>query len=346
MLKAVLIKSHERFQSFRQKLHEYDILCTIVDFSDPAWIDHDFSTYDFLIYYPSFEFSSNYPQTLYRVHDNIPFIQSQYPNLIIYPDPAIIWYYNDKYRQFLFLQKQDFPIPATIPLTSEDAVERAVSELGFPMVVKNRHGAGGDFVFLAKDSKELYRYYYVSHFNFMYASILKYFYSILRQRVFYYHLIKAKRMTYPFLTPPLLAQKFLEIDRDLKTVVGDDRVIEGHWRFQASKEQWKVNIDGGGIGQWSKIPDRAIELSLRLSRALNASWINLDIMENNDNYLISEFSPVWHHYKYKEKPSFIYKDDYNIDIPLDVSLDLERIILESLIKRVESRKSSSNGSDQ
>jgi glutathione synthase/RimK-type ligase-like ATP-grasp enzyme len=339
MFRAVLIKSQERFESFRQKLLEYNVEYTVLDFSDPIWIDHDFSNYDFLIYYPSFEFSSNFPQTLYRVHDNIHFIQSQYPNLVIYPDPKIIWYYNDKYRQFLFLQKHGFPIPATIPLTSESAVDRAARELGFPLVVKNRHGAGGDFVFLVKDRKELYRNYYVSQFNFIHASVMKYFYALLSKRVFYYHLIKAKRMTYPFLTPPLLAQKFLKIDRDLKTVVGDDRVMEGHWRFQATKEQWKVNIDGGGVGQWSKIPDQAMDLSLRLARALNASWLNLDIMESNEGYLISEFSPVWHHYRYKEKPSFVYKDDYNINIPLEVSLDLERIIVESLINRVESRGS-------
>ncbi len=61
-------------------------------------------------------------------------------------------------------------------------------------------------------------------------------------------------------------------------------------------------------------------------------------MMSDDKFLVSEFSPVWHHYKYKEKPSFVYKDDYNIDIPLELSLDLERIIVESLINAVKSRR--------
>ena len=51
-------------------------------------------------------------------------------------------------------------------------------------------------------------------------------------------------------------------------------------------------------------------------------------------FLITEFSPVWHHYKYKEKPDFIYRDNYNINIPLEVSLDLERIIVESMFDDV------------
>ncbi len=97
-----------------------------------------------------------------------------------------------------------------------------------------------------------------------------------------------------------------------------------------------MNIDGGGIGKWSEIPREAIDLSSRLAQALNASWINLDIMDSQNGFLISEFSPVWHHYKYREKSTFIYKDDYNIDIPLDISLDLERIIVESLVRRVRS----------
>ncbi|MEA1866856.1 MAG: hypothetical protein U9N19_01970 [Thermodesulfobacteriota bacterium] len=58
-------------------------------------------------------------------------------------------------------------------------------------------------------------------------------------------------------------------------------------------------------------------------------------MMSDGRFLLSEFSPVWHHYKYKEKPSFIYKDDYNIDVPLEVSLDQERIIVESMINAVE-----------
>ena len=154
---------------------------------------------------------------------------------------------------------------------------------------------------------------------------------MVRRRIFYYQLIKKKRMEYPFLSPPLLAQKFLHMDRDLKTVVGNYEVVEGHWRIQAHKRQWKVNIDGGGVGEWSRIPEEAIKISEKLAQDLKASWLNIDIIPANGDFLITEFSPVWHHYAYREKPSFVYKDDYNIDIPLEISLNLEKIILESLI---------------
>ena len=114
--------------------------------------------------------------------------------------------------------------------------------------------------------------------------------------------------------------------------MGNYKIVEAHWRIHSNKDQWKVNIDGGGIGKWSKIPQEAIELSVKLARNLKARWINIDIIKDDRDYLITEFSPVWRHYAYKEKPTFIYKVDYNIDTPLEVSLNLERMIVESLIR--------------
>lgn len=138
-------------------------------------------------------------------------------------------------------------------------------------------------------------------------------------------------MPYPFLSTPLLAQKFVKIDRDLKTVTGNQRVVEAHWRLQADPDMWKMNIDGGGTGVWSHIPQSAIELSVKLAKDLETRWLNIDLIVSEGKFLITEFSPVWHHYYYKEKPSFVYKEDYNLD-PLEETLDLERIIVQSLMQ--------------
>jgi len=262
------------------------------------------------------------------------YIHSKYPQIKMFPDPKIIKFYNDKYKQFLFLKGNDFPIPETIPLFSDESVELAHQKLGYPMVIKNRYGAGGGSVFRIRSKKELLKYYSLSKLNFFNLPALKDFINMLGKRDFYYFLIKEKKASYPFLSPPILAQRFIKIDRDLKTVVGNYKVVEGHWRIQADENMWKMNIDGGGTGVWGYIPDEAIELSVRLAKALDASWVNLDLVMSNGSFLITEFSPVWHHYAYQEKPSFVYKDDYNIDMPLDVALDLERIIIESLMNEL------------
>jgi len=336
--RAVLFKSQERFSAFLAKLNESGVDCTILDFENDEWITFDYSGIDFIIYYPSFEYSSNHPLALQKVHDNLMFISSEYPNLKFFPDPKIIKYYNDKYRQFLFLKKHDFPIPETIPLFSAESANLADKRLGYPMVVKNRYGAGGGSVFKVNSRKELEQLYKISRLDLFSFGAMRYFWNLMSQRIFYYHLIKARRMNYPFFSPPLLAQKYITTDRDLKTVVGNFMVVEGHWRFQASADQWKVNIDGGGIGQWSHIPQDAIDISERLARELKASWINLDLMPHEDGFLITEFSPVWHHYRFREKASFVYKDDYNIEPALEVSLDLEKIVVESLIARIDVKR--------
>jgi glutathione synthase/RimK-type ligase-like ATP-grasp enzyme len=335
---AVLFKSKERFESFKKTLEEYDIQCVVLDFADYDWIDFDYAKVDFVIYYPSFIYSSNHPLALYRVHDNLMYIASMCPGLKMYPDPKIIKYYNDKYRQYLFLSSHKYPIPQTYPLFSEESIKLVEEKLGYPMVLKNRYGAGGDSVFKINSRKELIKYYRLSVLNLFNRDSAQYFLSHMSKRIFYYHLIKAKKMIYPFLSPPLLAQRYITMDRDLKTVVGNYKVIEAHWRIQAHNDQWKVNIDGGGIGEWSKIPQEAINLSERLARDLKTSWLNIDIIPSQGEYLITEFSPVWHHYAYKEKASFVYKDDYNIDVPLEISLNLERIIVDSLIQAVKNNK--------
>lgn len=329
--KAVLFKSAERFEAFKAKLEHFEVEYTVLDFDGNDWLEFDFSEVDFAIYYPSFEYSSSSPMALYKVHDNIVFLHEEYPQLGMYPDPGIIRYYNDKYRQYLFLRQHDFPIPDTMPLNSMQDVAAAEADYGYPMILKNRYGAGGGAVFRVQNRKELEKYFRLSRLDLFHASAFKHYIGQFSKRLFWYFTIKERRMPYPFLSPPLLAQRFAKIDRDLKTVIGMGRVVEGHWRHQANEEMWKMNIDDGGTGVWSEIPQDALELSLRLAGELSATWLNIDLMRSGERFLISEFSPVWHHYLYKEKPSFVYSDDYNLD-PLEYSLDLERIIVESFLE--------------
>ena len=336
--KAVLFKSAERFISFQNRLSECGVDFKVLDFDSNGWTGFDFKDIDFLIYYPSFEFTSNHPLALQRVYDNILFIHDAYPHLKIYPDPNIIKYYNDKYRQFLFLKKNSYPIPDTIPLFSEESIALADKELGYPMILKNRFGAGGGSVFKISDRKELMRFYRLAKMDMFNTGALRHFLAMFSEKNYYYRLIKVKKAPYPFFSQPLLAQRFVNISRDLKTVTGGYEVVEAHWRYQADKSIWKMNIDSGGTGVWGHVPEEALELSVRLAKDLKASWLNIDMIMSEGRFLITEFSPVWHHYAYKEKPSFIYNEDYNIKIPLEISLDLERIIVESLIRAVKNGK--------
>ena len=333
-MRAVLFKSVERFDAFKKQLEEHNIETIILDFNYPQWLDFDYKTVDLLIYYPSFQYSSDHPLALWHVYDNLKNISLNNPHLLCYPDPQLLVYYNDKYRQYLFLKENNLPIPLTMPLLSANSVNIAERMFGYPLIIKNRFGAGGGSVFMVENKKQLIKYFKLSTLDLFNSGAFLYYLKMFSKRMFYYFLIKEKQMPYIFLSPPLLAQQFVEHDRDLKLVLNNVEVVEGHWRAKADKNMWKVNIDGGGIGEWSYIPDEAIKLGQSLAKKLNSHWLNIDLFATKEGFLISEFSPVWHHYAYKEKPNFIYKNDYNIKMNLEDSLNLEKIIIESLLKKI------------
>ena len=326
---AVLIVDGHRESEFRRRLEEEGVSVRKMSFTDGDWNGFDFSDVDLLICWPNFQYSSNHPQALRYVKDNLLLIHRRYPHLRMFPDPGLIPYYGDKYLQHLFLEREGFPVPRTMALEKPEDAERAFDLLGSPVVVKNRYGAGGDYVFKIERPQALRNLIDVSQMRFGSWAGRKFLASRIFRRKFVRGLLAGRPAEFPFLSPPLLAQKFVPHTRDIKTVVGLSEVVEAHWRERPDGKSWKVNIDGGGLGIWSYVPDNVIELSVELAGRLNVNWLNIDCLFDGDEPLISEFSPVWHHYKKNEHENLVYKDDYNLRLPLDTALDLELLVVTS-----------------
>ena len=104
MLKAILFKSERRLQAFKEKLGKYGAEVTVLDFEKDDWVHFDYSDVDIVIYFPSFKYSSDHPLALFEVHDNLTHISGMNPAIRMFPDPNVIRYYCDKYRQYLFLE--------------------------------------------------------------------------------------------------------------------------------------------------------------------------------------------------------------------------------------------------
>ncbi len=322
-------------QGFAKALDKAGVSFEILDLAATDWIAYPFNQVDFAIHFPAFGFSSNHPLALTEVVTNFTHLKRVFPHLELFPDPGLLFYYNDKYAQHLFLRAHRFPSPDTLILRQPADIDAATERFGFPMIVKNRFGAGGDYVFRVTRRADLAALLQLSALDIMHTGPIRRLLRLARTRDFWGQAIRGRKMPFPFLSVPLLAQQFVKIEKDLKTVVLDGSVVEAHWRRPTSPEMWKMNIDGGGIGEWSHIPEEALTLSSRLCRALGASWLNVDLLCTDRGFLISEFSPVWHHYAYREKPNFVYKDDYNIPVPLDTALDLESMIVGSLLEAVQ-----------
>jgi len=332
MAKVALVKSGNRFEAFRRKLKKHNCDTVIIDFNDFQWTEHSLADVDFLIFFPTFESSSNRPDSLSRVKHNIMHLHRMYPTLAMFPDPNVIPFYNDKYAQYLFLSSSGLPMPRTLAVDSEQSISSVSEIIGYPCVVKNRYGAGGDYVFKVEDENALRGLFDYSRLRFSSRKSIALLFSNFVSRKFCRAAFGSREAAYPFISFPLLAQKFIPHIKDLKIVVGDEAAVEGHWRKQANRHSWKMNIDGGGVGEWSFVPENVKSLSVKLAKSLNAKWLNVDFMFDNDTALISEFSPVWHHYALHEKADFVYGNDYNFPFSVDAAADLEEMIVSSYLR--------------
>jgi hypothetical protein len=332
MTRAVLFKSVRRHESFAHELRAAGCEVVPLDFAEPAWRSFDFSTVDIVVYFPHFQHSSNHPLALRWAIDDLAWIARRHPHLKVFPDPALFEYYGDKYRQFRHLTANGLRAPETYAVEDARQAVAAAATLGWPVVVKNRFGAGGDYVAKISDETALLDWVEAAGLQWGRPGARRLQAGRVLRRMFLRGLRAGRQAEYPFLSLPLLVQKFCPHDRDLKVVMHGTRPIEAHWRENQASGVWKMNIDGGGAGVWSHVPDAALDLCRNLARSLGSQWLNIDLIPAGDGFLISEFSPVWHHYKVNEKPGFRYDPSYNLELDWNASENIERLIVATLVR--------------
>ena len=329
----VLVRTgSKRFRFMKKRLDVNNIPYQILDFGDPDWIEFDFRNAETLFCFPIFAKNTATADSVYQSQSNIKYIADHFPHLRIFPDPNLIDFYNDKYNQYLFLHSYRFPIPPTIPITSIDQVDTVIQEIGLPLVLKNRHGSSGNSVFLIKSAERLKKFVQVAlgHFSW---NVPRYIYGShqwLRNGA--RALIRPKSFDRTTLSLPLLAQKRIHTDRDLRIVVVNGKLWEGHWRLVTRQRKWQVS---GAHGIWAAIPKDIKEVCELLAAKTDAKWIAIDVLLGDDGFFITEFSPVWHHYFLHESESFSYGDDYNVDVSLEEGHDLEGMLLKTLFLEEE-----------
>lgn len=331
---AIFESLSPRFELMKQKLTEESISFDIFNFDSPDWLNTDFSIYQAIYLYPKFLNDSGSPDCLLDVKDNLKYIASKYPSIAMFPDPKGFEFYNDKYKQFLFLKDNDFSIPATYPCFSDKTINIVKDKLEFPLIVKNRYGAGGDFVFSVNTIEDVRSLFHKSFRKVDFKAFVNRLWADLKKQVFKIHPTGYRYCETP-LSMPLLLQKKIPINRDLRVVMVNGKVWEAHWRVINEPGGYKANIDGGADGVWSAIPKNIIEECERLAKLVKVRWLGIDILYNDqtNEYFFTEFSPVWHHYKINEKDNFRYERDYNIFTDLEEGHDFEGMIVKTLIDK-------------
>jgi len=186
----------------------------------------------------------------------------------IFPTWDMYSSYDDKIEQFYLLDYYNFPHPVTFISHSYEETENYIKNIRYPIVSKASDGAMGDNVRLIENQSQL-----ISHLNQVFSD------NGLQTRYF-----GRNQQKYVYL------QEFVPIEKDLRVITIGNKIELAFWRTSI---EWKKNISNGGRIDCKNIPDMAIKLALEVSKKLNMHWCAYDMIINNGQVQILEFSSVF-----------------------------------------------------
>jgi len=86
---------------------------------------------------------------------------------------------------------------------------------------------------------------------------------------------------------PAYIQQYLTIDRDIRVVVIGRRIVHSYWRI-ATQNEYRSNVAVGGRMSLEAVPEKALDLALRVARACCWDDVGIDICENEGQFYVLE----------------------------------------------------------
>lgn len=163
---------------------------------------------------------------------------------------------DDKMLTHLSLINNDIRMPKTInfPLKFfkedeyEGFIDNVIKELGFPFVVKNCFGSLGEQVHLIHCKEEIMEYEKHNHMK-------------------------------PHIFQEYISSSF---GQDFRLVTIGGKFVSSMHRIAQNKNEFRSNIETGGIGTSEKPPQSFIDLAEKISYLLNLDYCGLDFMFDED----------------------------------------------------------------
>ena len=78
-------------------------------------------------------------------------------------------------------------------------------------------------------------------------------------------------------TKPAYIQEYLAIERDIRVVIIQNRVVLAYWR-KSAPGQFLCNVGRGGTIEFGNVPPNAIKLALETSRKCDFNDIGIDML--------------------------------------------------------------------
>lgn len=178
---------------------------------------------------------------------------------------------DNKSLTYLELSKKDITIPPTIiaPKTFESInfnntsfVDKAISKLGLPLIIKEAYGSFGQQVYLLNSKEEIL--------------------NLIKNKIIY---------------KDFLFQKFIKTScgKDIRVNIVGGKIINAIYR--ENKSDFRSNISNGGSAKTIKLNSKQEEIALKAFNALNLDFAGIDILFGENDYpIICEVNSNFHFY--------------------------------------------------
>ena len=204
----------------------------------------------------------------------------------IWPNKDEWYYYNDKQRQLEFFRKNNIPHPISHYSYGRDDFLKWVEEnnLEYPIVVKKSQGAGSEEVRLMNNWEEV-------------------------DDLVSYDTVGGIPIDTRWKSGQFIVQQYIDIDHDIRISIFGDKIFFGkrihHWKEDEKKRfpyGWYYgdkdsSLDGKSLSydEIEKIKHIGIYLKEITDKHLNSKVMSWDIIDENNDFKVCEFSYCFEH---------------------------------------------------
>ncbi len=162
---------------------------------------------------------------------------------------------GNKIRQTSLFQLLEIPHPKTRLFYGSDVVRRILDEFNLPVVAKTPVGSSrGAGVWLIRDEQSLFAY------------------------------LQEHR--------PAYIQEYLPIDRDLRVVLVNRRVVHAYWRLPTPGE-FRNNVSLGAKISTDTVPEEALEFARTVAERCGFDEVGMDVCRVDGQYFVIEANMVY-----------------------------------------------------
>ncbi len=228
------------------------------------------------------------PSEMAEIRTKIPLIEAM--GIPCFPNSLMLWLYDDKIRETLFLKAHGHPVPETFISFSEEEARTYLDGAAYPLIAKTHMGASasgvvrlGDRAAALKLLKGIFRPQ-----SLMEKVMAKYHYLPRLEKG---DLLLARKLRYLNACPSYIyAQEFIKADSDWRlTTLGTDLLSVFVRRNRPA------DFRASGSGLWEMVepedlPTEACDLALEISNRHGFTSMAYDFMRGPKGWVIGEIS--------------------------------------------------------